>query len=128
MRMVCDNPYILDNKPYECPKIDEIERMLPDLLEDPERKIIVFSEWVRMLGLVREYAVQAAVEFAWHTGSVPPQRRRAGEDPGELGCRLDRRIAWKWFNRAGQTLLETERRDRGSVKNRALLTRFRHVP
>ena len=90
MRMVCDTPYILDDKPYECPKIDEIERLLPDLLEDPERKIIVFSEWVRMLGLVREYAVQAAVEFAWHTGSVPPQRRRAEihrfrEDPD---CRL----------------------------------------
>ena len=90
MRMVCDTPYILDDKPYECPKMDELERLLPDLLDDPGCKIIVFSEWVRMLELVRGYAQGAGLEFAWHTGSVPQQRRRAEirrfrEDPD---CRL----------------------------------------
>ena len=90
MRMICDTPYILGDENRDCPKMEEIERLLPDLLEDPERKIIVFSEWVRMLELVREYAVGAGIEFAWHTGSVPqPQRRaeirRFREDPE---CRL----------------------------------------
>ena len=90
MRMVCDTPYILDDKPYECPKMDELERLLPDLLDDPGCKIIVFSEWVRMLALVRDYALGAGLEFAWHTGSVPQHRRRAEirrfrEDPD---CRL----------------------------------------
>ncbi len=90
MRMVCDTPYILDGKPHECPKMEEIERLLPDLLNDPGRKIIVFSEWVRMLELVRAHAVDAGIEFAWHTGSVPQHRRRAEierfrEDPE---CRL----------------------------------------
>ena len=90
MRMVCDTPYILEDKDHACPKMDEIERLLPDLLEDPDRKIIVFSEWVRMLSLVREYAGRAGLEFAWHTGEVPQQRSRAEirrfrEDPD---CRL----------------------------------------
>ena len=90
MRMVCDTPYILGDENRDCPKMEEMERLLPDLLEDPERKIIVFSEWVRMLELVREYAGAAGIEFAWHTGSVPqPQRRaeirRFREDPD---CRL----------------------------------------
>ena len=90
MRMICDTPYILDGKRHECPKMEELERLLPELLDDPERKIIVFSEWVRMLELVRDYAVDAGIEFAWHTGSVPQPRRRAEikrfrEDPG---CRL----------------------------------------
>ena len=90
MRMVCDTPYILGDECRDCPKMEEIERLLPDLLEDPERKIIVFSEWVRMLELVRDYAAGAGIEFAWHTGSVPQQRRRAEirrfrEDPE---CRL----------------------------------------
>ena len=90
MRMVCDTPYILDGKRRDCPKLEEIERLLPDLLEDPARKILIFSEWVRMLDLVREHAVEAGIEFAWHTGSVPQQRRRAEirrfrEDPE---CRL----------------------------------------
>ena len=90
MRMICDTPYILGDENRDCPKMEEIERLLPDLLDDPERKIIVFSEWVRMLELVREYAVTAGIEFAWHTGSVPqPQRRaeirRFRDDPE---CRL----------------------------------------
>ena len=90
MRMVCDTPTILDGERHECPKLDEIERLLPELLSDPQRKILVFSEWVRMLELVRECAVAAGVEFAWHTGSVPQVRRRAEihrfrEDPE---CRL----------------------------------------
>ena len=77
MRMVCDTPYILGDENRDCPKMEEMERLLPDLLEDPERKIIVFSEWVRMLELVREYAGAAGIEFAWHTGSVPQPQRRA---------------------------------------------------
>jgi len=90
MRMVCDTPYILDDQSRDCPKMDEVERLLPDLLSDPARKIIVFSEWVRMLILVREYASEAGLEFAWHTGEVPQQRRRGEirrfrEDPD---CRL----------------------------------------
>ena len=90
MRMVCDTPWILGDECRDCPKMEEMERLLPDLLEDPERKIIVFSEWVRMLELVRDYAADAGIEFAWHTGSVPQPRRRAEirrfrEDPD---CRL----------------------------------------
>ena len=90
MRMVCDTPWILGGEGRECPKMEEIDRLLPNLLEDPERKIIVFSEWVRMLELVREYAISSGIEFAWHTGSVPQMQRRAEirrfrEDPE---CRL----------------------------------------
>ena len=77
MRMVCDTPYILGDENRDCPKMEEIERLLPDLLDDPERKIIVFSEWVRMLELVREHAAAEGIEFAWHTGSVPQPQRRA---------------------------------------------------
>ena len=78
MRMICDTPWILGDENRDCPKMEEIERLLPDLLEDPERKIIVFSEWVRMLELVRDYAAGAGIEFAWHTGSVP---QPPGRDP-----------------------------------------------
>ena len=77
MRMVCDTPTILDGQRHECPKLDEIERLLPELLSDSQRKILIFSEWIRMLELVREQAVAAGIEFAWHTGSVPQIRRRA---------------------------------------------------
>jgi hypothetical protein len=90
MRMLCDSPFILDPDCRLCPKLEELERLIPELLGDGERKIILFSEWERMLLLVRELAEEMGIEFAWHTGSVPQDRRRAEiarfkRDPG---CRL----------------------------------------
>ena len=90
MRMICDTPAILDPTCRVSPKLEELEGILSDLLEEPDRKIIVFSEWERMLELVRELAAEMGVEVAWHTGSVPQQRRRAEivrfkQDPA---CRL----------------------------------------
>ena len=90
MRMICDTPAILDPTCRVSPKLEELEGILSDLLEEPERKIIVFSEWERMLEMVRELAAELGVEAAWHTGSVPQQRRRAEivrfkQDPA---CRL----------------------------------------
>ena len=90
MRMICDTPAILDPSCRISPKLEELERVLGDLLDDPSAKVIVFSEWERMLSMVRELAAEMGLETAWHTGSVPQQRRRAEivrfkEDPS---CRL----------------------------------------
>ena len=76
MRMLCDTAYILDNEERDCPKLDELERVLEDILSEPSRKVIVFSEWVRMLSLVRERLDERDVEYAWHTGSVRQDQRR----------------------------------------------------
>ncbi len=90
MRMICDTPYILDPACRISPKIEELERVLAEILAEPDRKVIVFSEWERMLVLVRELVQEMGIEFAWHTGSVPQVRRRAEisrfkRDPG---CRI----------------------------------------
>lgn len=90
MRMICDTPAILDPGCRVCPKLEELEGVLGELLEDGKRKIVVFSEWVRMLDLVRELAAEMGADCAWHTGDVPQLRRRAEiarfrQDPA---CRL----------------------------------------
>jgi superfamily II DNA or RNA helicase len=90
MRMICDTPAILDPECRVCPKLEELEGVLGELFEEPGRKIIVFSEWVRMLELVRELAREMGFDHAWHTGDTPQLRRRAEiarfrEDPD---CRL----------------------------------------
>ena len=76
MRMTCDTPYILDEKVRDCPKLEELERVLEDLLAEPDCKVLIFSEWVRMLTLVRERLDELGIAFAWHTGSVPQKHRR----------------------------------------------------
>jgi superfamily II DNA or RNA helicase len=76
MRMLCDTPYILDPDCRVCPKLGELEEILRESLAEDGRKVLVFSEWERMLELVRELAEAMEVGFAWHTGSVPQLKRR----------------------------------------------------
>ncbi|MGH7117684.1 MAG: DEAD/DEAH box helicase [Acetobacteraceae bacterium] len=90
MRMICDTPYILDPACRVSPKLDELEHVLADLLADRERKIIIFSEWERMLELVRELVEEMGIDFAWHTGSVPQEKRRIAQKrfKSDPACRL----------------------------------------
>jgi superfamily II DNA or RNA helicase len=77
MRMICDSPSIIKNRDCkDCPKLDELARVLDEALSDPDVKVIVFSEWEGMLKKVRAWADRNGVGYAWHTGSVPQQKRR----------------------------------------------------
>ncbi|MGH8156027.1 MAG: DEAD/DEAH box helicase, partial [Rhodanobacteraceae bacterium] len=90
MRMLCDTPYILDGDCRVSPKLDELTQILDDQLADPANKILIFSEWTRMLDLVREMVDKAGIGHAVHTGKVPQQRRRAQLDrfKRDPACRL----------------------------------------
>jgi hypothetical protein len=76
MRMTCDTNYILDQNDRTCPKLAELEKLLEECIENGA-KVIVFSEWERMLHLVRDLCGEHGIGHAWHTGSVPQRRRRA---------------------------------------------------
>lgn len=76
MRMICDSNYILDPDDRTCPKLDELDKLLEECRAN-DAKVIVFSEWERMLELVRDLCARKRFGFAWHTGSVPQKRRRA---------------------------------------------------
>ncbi|HMC32939.1 MAG TPA: C-terminal helicase domain-containing protein, partial [Myxococcales bacterium] len=90
MRMLCDTAYILTPNNRECPKIHELEAVLEDLDVRRSQKAIVFSEWERMLELVRALAGEMNLGFAWHTGSVPQTKRRdeIRRFKSDPGCRL----------------------------------------
>ena len=77
MRMLCDTCYITDQKIKDSPKLDEFEDVLDDILaDDPTRKVIVFSEWTRMLDLLIERLEKKRIDYALHTGQVPQKQRR----------------------------------------------------
>lgn len=77
MRMICDTNYILDPEDRTCPKLAELEKILEECRGNGDVKIIVFSEWARMLELVRELCERMEIGYALHTGTVPQRRRRA---------------------------------------------------
>ena len=62
MRMVCDTPYILDEECRDFPKLEELRAILEDLLSEPETKVIIFSEWVRVLDRIAEWADADGIE------------------------------------------------------------------
>jgi hypothetical protein len=53
-----------------------LEKLLDECREN-DAKVIIFSEWERMLELVRGLCERMDLGFAWHTGTVPQRRRRA---------------------------------------------------
>ncbi len=77
MRMICDTNYILDPKDTTCPKLAELEKILEECRGNGDVKVIVFSEWARMLELVKDLCEKMKIGYALHTGSVPQRRRRA---------------------------------------------------
>src|SRR5204863_5326995 len=76
MRMVCDTNYILDPDDKVCPKLAELEKLLEECREN-DAKVLIFSEWERMLELVRELCGRMDLGLAWHSGTVPQGTRRA---------------------------------------------------
>lgn len=77
MRMICDTNYILDPQDRTCPKLAELEKILEECRGNGDVKVLVFSEWARMLELVKDLCERKRIGYALHTGSVPQRRRRA---------------------------------------------------
>lgn len=76
MRMVCDNTYLLDRETRHGQKIAELEQLLGELLERPENKVVIFSQWVRMNELVAEMLAARRWDHVHLHGGVPgPQRK-----------------------------------------------------
>ncbi len=91
-RMLCDTPYILDRRSGSarfrdppttaaeaerlCPKLGELSRILRECMANPAVKVLIFSEWERMLELVRGLCQRLKIAHAFHAGSVSPGQRR----------------------------------------------------
>jgi len=90
MRMACNSTYLLDKKTDYGVKADELLDLLSDLLETPETKVVVFSQWVRMHELVTRRLKRRDWDHVMFYGGVPGRQRkglvqRFREDPR---CRL----------------------------------------
>ncbi|MBA4410481.1 MAG: DEAD/DEAH box helicase [Bacteroidota bacterium] len=77
MRMVCDSTYLIDEETNESPKLDELKYILLEKLDVPnsERKIIIFSEWVKVHKLIGKMLRDNDIGFAELNGSVPVKLR-----------------------------------------------------
>jgi len=54
MRMACDSTYLVDHQTRDGRKVNELECLLDDIFEEPDAKVVIFSQWLRMNELVAD--------------------------------------------------------------------------
>jgi SNF2 family DNA or RNA helicase len=76
LRQICDSPAILNEEekyPNHSIKLDELTREITENIGD--HKALVFSQFLGMLGLIREKLKEAEIPFEYFDGSTSTQER-----------------------------------------------------
>ncbi len=76
MRMVCDSTYILDQETRFDTKIEELFNILDEALEQPEQKVVIFSQWERMTRIVSQELIRRKIKFEYLYGGVASEKRK----------------------------------------------------
>jgi superfamily II DNA or RNA helicase len=87
MRMACDAAGLVDKETRGAPKLNELEGLLEELCVQAGHKVVVFSEWERMLAMAAEVCDSLGVGYVRLHGAVPSDARgrlidRFFSDPG----------------------------------------------
>jgi len=75
MRMVCNSTYLLDEASDFGNKMGELEIQLREVLEDPETKIVIFSQWLRTMDLIIRFLDRRKWAYVFLHGGVPSAKR-----------------------------------------------------
>ena len=77
MRMACNSTYLLDHETDHGNKVDELMTVLDELLEDPQAKAVVFSQWLGTHELIVRRLAARDWGHVLFSGSVPGDKRGA---------------------------------------------------
>ena len=90
MRMSCNSTYLLDQQTDYGVKADELIDLLGEVFEDPESKVVVFSQWVRMHELVVRRIERRKWGHVFFHGGVPGPKRKGlvAQFKEDRDCRL----------------------------------------
>lgn len=77
MRMVCNSTNLIDKETNFSPKLSELRRILVEKLDliHSNRKIIIFSEWIRTHHLISEVLRELDIGYTELSGKVPVKKR-----------------------------------------------------
>jgi SNF2 family DNA or RNA helicase len=76
-RMAANSTFLVDKVPpgYSS-KLVEFENLLDQLIEEEDRKIVLFSEWTTMLSLIEPFLRKRRVNYVRLDGSIPQKKRQ----------------------------------------------------
>jgi SNF2 family DNA or RNA helicase len=90
-RLAANSTYLVDkNPPGYSTKLQELDVLLDQLAAEADRKIILFSEWTRMLDLIQPLTEKHGLPFVRLDGSIPQKKRQAliNEFQNDPACKL----------------------------------------
>ena len=75
-RMAADSTFLVDKEPpgYSS-KLEKLKELLETLNAEKDRKIVLFSEWTTMLGLIEPMLKKPKIGYVRLDGSVPQKKR-----------------------------------------------------
>ena len=76
MRMSCNSTYLIDKKTDYGVKADELAALLDEMLETPETKVVIFSQWLRMHELIMRRLEPRKLPYVLFHGGVPSKQRK----------------------------------------------------
>jgi SNF2 family DNA or RNA helicase len=76
LRMLCNSTALVDPTTNHAPKLEELEERLQDLMGSGPHKVVVFSQWEKMLHLVEPVLQRLGLGYVLLSGSVPGKDRR----------------------------------------------------
>jgi superfamily II DNA or RNA helicase len=77
MRMSCDSTYLLDRETDHSVKPDELATLLDEMLERPDAKAVVFSQWTRMHELAIRRLGGRDWDHVFFHGGVESRKRKS---------------------------------------------------
>ncbi|HEX4453630.1 MAG TPA: DEAD/DEAH box helicase, partial [Kofleriaceae bacterium] len=77
-RMAADSTFLVDKqKPGWSTKLERLGELFDGIAAEPDRKVLVFSEWTTMLDLIEPLLEKRKLGFVRLDGSVPQKKRQA---------------------------------------------------
>jgi SNF2 family DNA or RNA helicase len=75
-RMSADSTFLVEKKePEYSTKLERLQELVGQLIEEPDRKIVLFSEWTTMLDRIEKRIKPFGFEYVRLDGSVPQKKR-----------------------------------------------------
>ena len=90
-RMACNSTFLVDQEePEYSSKLERLGELLDGLIEDPTRKIVVFSEWRRMHDRIERKLDELGCDYVRLDGQIPQKKRGAIVDrfQNDPDCRV----------------------------------------
>lgn len=90
-RMAADSTFLIDQvTPEFSSKLERLGELLDELIAEPSRKIVLFSEWKRMLDRIELKLDSIGCDYVRLDGSVPQKQRAAivSKFQNDPNCRL----------------------------------------